>query len=167
MVQTVVGVAWPIELGLGDGSNAKFPQAQVFASGSAIPLVTLDLTPIGNGMYTSNYTFLAAGSYFIRYPVWADAGHTVMDTSYDIVLEEAYAQVNDLDSLPVAIISTLIDGVYSLGQYLKIIASAVAGKVSGGPATPVFRDIQDTRNVITGVADASGNRTTSTLNPGP
>lgn len=165
MVDVVVGVAWPLELGLGDGSNAKFPQAQVFASGAGVPLVTLNMVSVGNGMYTANFVFPVAGNYFVRYPVWADAAHTIPDTMYDIVLEEAYAQVNDLDSLPTAILNAMVSALYSLKQYLVIIGAAVAGKASNAPTNTVFRDIDDTRDVITSVADPSGDRTAATYNP--
>lgn len=48
---------------------------------------------------------------------------------------------------------------FSADRILRIVASAVAAKVSGGPGSPVFRNLQDTADVITGTADASGNRT--------
>ena len=56
-------------------------------------------------------------------------------------------------------------GAYTITQYIEIIGSSVAGKASGGPGSPVFRDLQDSRNVITGTADSSGNRTAATYNP--
>jgi hypothetical protein len=48
-------------------------------------------------------------------------------------------------------------------QAVDVLTSVTAGKVSGGPGAPVFRSIDDTRNVVVGVADAAGNRTTSTI----
>lgn len=53
----------------------------------------------------------------------------------------------------------VIESGFSAAEVLRIIASAVAGKSSGGPGSPVFRDLGDTKDRITGVADASGNRT--------
>ena len=53
---------------------------------------------------------------------------------------------------------TLIDAGFSAQQILRIIAAAVAGKSSGGPATPVFRNVADTKDQISGTADTSGNR---------
>jgi hypothetical protein len=165
MIQAVIGVAWPLELQLGDGSNIKFPQAQVFASGAAVPLATMDMTLLVGGMYSATYTFAASGSYFVRYPVWTDAAHTIPDGTYDIVLDEVYAQVNDLDSLPNAILNAMVSALYSLKQYLVIIGSAVAGKASNAPTNTVFRDIDDTRDVITSVAAPSGDRTAAIYNP--
>jgi hypothetical protein len=48
-------------------------------------------------------------------------------------------------------------------EAMDILTAVAAGKVSGGPGSPVFRSIDDTRNVVTGVADSNGNRTTSTI----
>lgn len=54
---------------------------------------------------------------------------------------------------------------FTYRDVLNIIAAAAAGKASGGPGSPVFRDLGDTTNVITGTADSSGNRTAATYNP--
>jgi len=52
---------------------------------------------------------------------------------------------------------------YSLKQALRICLSALGGKVSGLPGSPVFRDVGDTTNRITATTDANGNRTAVTL----
>lgn len=52
---------------------------------------------------------------------------------------------------------------YSASEAMDILTAVAAGKVSGGPGGPVFRSIDDTRDVVTGVADTDGNRTTSTI----
>lgn len=54
---------------------------------------------------------------------------------------------------------------YSASEAMDILTAYAAGKISGGPGSPVIRSIDDTRDVITGVADTDGNRTTSTLTP--
>ena len=63
------------------------------------------------------------------------------------------------------VLETPIEGAYSAKQLLRIIAAILAGKVSGGPGTPVFRDVNDTKNRVSGTADADGNRTAVTLDP--
>jgi hypothetical protein len=50
---------------------------------------------------------------------------------------------------------------FSLARTTKIIAASAAGKVSGGPGSPVFRNLGDTTDMITGVADSDGNRTSA------
>lgn len=48
-------------------------------------------------------------------------------------------------------------------QALRLISSALAGKVSGaGGSTIVFRDVNDTKNRITATVDGNGNRTAVT-----
>lgn len=51
------------------------------------------------------------------------------------------------------------EGSYTVEDLLKIIAAATGGKSSGGPNNPVFRNIADTVDRISGTADSSGNRT--------
>ena len=64
-----------------------------------------------------------------------------------------------------AVMGSLVDGNYTVAQILKIIASVTAGKVSGGPNAPAFRDLTDATTVVTGTVDSNGNRTGVTLNP--
>lgn len=52
---------------------------------------------------------------------------------------------------------------YSASEAMDVLTAVAAGKVSGAPGDPVFRSIDDTRDVVTGVADTDGNRTTSTI----
>ena len=65
-------------------------------------------------------------------------------------------------SLADAVWAKALETGYSADRILRIIAAASAGKVSGGPGSPVFRNLQDTADVITGTADSSGNRTAAT-----
>ena len=58
--------------------------------------------------------------------------------------------------------TALIDGPYSAQQIMKLIGAATAGKSSGGPGSPVFRNVADTVDAITGTADDDGNRTAAT-----
>lgn len=61
-----------------------------------------------------------------------------------------------------AVWNTLLEAGFTADLLLRIIAAATAGKVSGAPGSPVFRNVGDTKNQITGVADSSGNRTSAT-----
>jgi len=56
-----------------------------------------------------------------------------------------------------------IEGTYTAEEVMRIVSSALAGKVTGGPNSPVFRDISDTKNRITATTDANGNRSVVTL----
>lgn len=57
----------------------------------------------------------------------------------------------------------VIESGYTAAEILRILAAAVAGKTSGQPSSPVFRDIADTKDRITATVDSTGNRTAITL----
>jgi hypothetical protein len=48
---------------------------------------------------------------------------------------------------------------------MRINAAVSAGKTSGQPTAPVFRDLNDTVNRVVGTVDANGNRTAVTVTP--
>lgn len=53
----------------------------------------------------------------------------------------------------------VIESGYTAAEVLRLIAAVVAGKSSGGPGSPAFRDLGDTKDRVVGTADADGNRT--------
>jgi len=58
----------------------------------------------------------------------------------------------------------VIVGTYTFSDLLKIMASALAGKATGGGTTSVtFRGVDDTSDVIVATVDANGNRSAVTL----
>lgn len=61
-----------------------------------------------------------------------------------------------------AVWQTLIEAGYDASRVLRIIAAATAGKSSSGPDTPIFRNLGDTEDMISGTADGNGNRTAAT-----
>jgi len=63
-----------------------------------------------------------------------------------------------------AILDEVVVGSYTMRQLLKVMAAAMAGKVSGGgTSTITFRGVDDASNVIVATVDASGNRSAVTL----
>lgn len=57
----------------------------------------------------------------------------------------------------------VIEGTLTARQMLRAMAGVLAGKVSGGGTTnPVFRNMSDTKDVVSSTVDASGNRTAQT-----
>ncbi len=60
----------------------------------------------------------------------------------------------------------LLEGGYSAEQVLRIMAAALAGKLSGaGTGTVAIRDLADSKTRIEAEVDAQGNRTSITLDP--
>ena len=71
--------------------------------------------------------------------------------------------LNDLDAD--TILSSSIDGLYSLKDVFKLMAAMLAAKASGGGTdTITFRDLSDTLDRIIFTVDDDGNRLTATYN---
>jgi len=155
-----------LQLLTSDGVAGLYPQAEIYLSGASSPITTLDLTDLGNGRYAVDYTFPTIGQHFVKYIVYSDSEHTTKDTTYSEELEDILVEVNNLDSLPTSVMNFMVDSARTFKQFLRIVASAVAGKASSGPSTTKFRDLEDTRDVITTVANTSGDRTSATYDPG-
>lgn len=60
-----------------------------------------------------------------------------------------------------AVWSKLLEAGFDASRILRIIAAAAAGKMSGGPGSPTFRNLSDTQDQITGTADSNGNRSSA------
>lgn len=62
----------------------------------------------------------------------------------------------------------LTDGVevgFTLRQTLRLIAAVLCGRTTGGPASTIFRNMQNTANRVVTQADSDGNRNTISLIP--
>lgn len=58
----------------------------------------------------------------------------------------------------------VVTGTYTFAQLMKIMASALAGKLSGGGTTTLtFKSVDGASDVIEAIVDANGNRTSVTL----
>lgn len=62
------------------------------------------------------------------------------------------------------VLDEVVEGAYTVRHYLRLVAAALAGKLSGAAtATITIRDIGDSKNRITATVDSDGNRTAVTL----
>jgi len=62
------------------------------------------------------------------------------------------------------VLDLVVVGSYTIQDVLKIMASVLAGKLTGGGTTEVtFRGIDDTSDVVVATVDADGNRSTVTI----
>jgi hypothetical protein len=57
---------------------------------------------------------------------------------------------------------TVLETGFTASLMLRIIAAAAAGRSSGGPGSPVFRNLANTQDQITGTANSSGDRSAVT-----
>lgn len=62
-------------------------------------------------------------------------------------------------AIATAVGSRVVEGTFTHDEVMRLVASALAGKVSGaGTGTEVFRDLADSKNRVTFTTDANGNR---------
>lgn len=133
------------------------------------------------GIYRGDMPSVAAGIYYlVAYkqsggsPAVGDSdigeGAMEWDGSAEIALNSrsTFDSASDTVTLSAssvdAILDDPVDGSYTLRQILRLLASALAGKVSGGGTTTVtFRDLGDSKDRIVATVDSSGNRTAITL----
>lgn len=63
-----------------------------------------------------------------------------------------------------AILDEVVEGTYTMRQFLRLFASALGGELSGAATTTItIRDASDTKTRITATVDADGNRSAVTL----
>lgn len=121
-----------------------------------IPLVDLDpYDANGSGIPSAVWSETVPGSF-----VAGQAGKVLGDN-----LDVAVSTRPSAADVTAAVFAKLF-GTFTYEEVITIIAAFSAGKSSGFASNaPVFRDLDDTQNVISGTLDANGNRTAVTLTP--
>lgn len=108
-----------------------------------------ELTATGTEAYPSMFASLTGTS-----SIAADATAKGSMASEITVTGDLLSTANVGD----AVWSTLLEAGFTASQIVRIVAAATAGASSGGPGSPVFRNLGDTDDMISGTADSSGNR---------
>ena len=123
-----------------------------------VPLNTTDTNTLG--------TFRVAVSKSGALPVWQDY-MVVTANVWDSMFGASTLNVNVSTMASAAVDSILddpVEGSYTMRQLLRLMASALFGKASGGgTATITFRDLGDSKNRITATVTTNGDRTTVVL----
>jgi hypothetical protein len=123
-----------------------------------VPLNATDTNTLG--------TFRVAVSKSGALPVWQDF-MVVPSNVWDSMFGASVLNVNvsTMSSGAVdAILDDPVEGSYTMRQLLRLMASALFGKASGGgTATITFRDLGDSKDRITATVTSNGNRTTVVL----
>lgn len=96
---------------------------------------------------------------------------TKIDTIDDFLDTEIASIISTLAGVPTANQNAdalldrtdAVETAWTPRKVLRIMAAAVAGKVSGSPTAPVFRNITDTKARITATCSLAGDRTVVTL----
>ena len=124
----------------------------------SVPLDTTDTNTLG--------TFRVAVSKSGALPVWQDF-MVVPANVWDSMFGASTLNVNVATMSSGAVDSILddpVEGSYTMRQLLRLMASALLGKASGGgTATITFRDLGDSKDRITATVTSNGNRTTVVL----
>ena len=123
-----------------------------------VPLNTTDTNTLG--------TLRVAVSKSGALPVWQDF-MVVPANVWDSMFGASTLNVNVATMSSGAVDSILddpVEGSYTMRQLLRLMASALLGKASGGgTATITFRDLGDSKDRITATVTSNGNRTTVVL----
>ena len=123
-----------------------------------VPLNATDTNTLG--------TFRVAVSKSGALPVWQDY-MVVPANVWDSMFGASTLNVNVSTMSSAAVDSILddpVEGSYTMRQLLRLMASALFGKASGGgTATITFRDLGDSKDRITATVTSNGNRTTVVL----
>lgn len=92
-------------------------------------------------------------------------GTVIVDLFYRPITDDG-ALTGDDASPASGMLGEAIEGAHTVEDLLRIIAAAVAGKVSGAEGNaPVFRDLNDTKDRIIAATTADGNRTAVSHDP--
>lgn len=86
MISADVGVATPLELTLYDGATNQGARARIRTISGTL-VTTVNLTHIGDGVYTSTWTPVSAGYYIAEFTVYTDGTYTTENLFYTNVSE--------------------------------------------------------------------------------
>lgn len=144
------------------GEAANFAKALYYFNGTTwvVSSITVTVTEIGStGFYHADYTPTAAGTYFV----------SVTHPTYNVAgFDDTLDATTDGNLTLAGIITAIADGFTAHGQTLRkalrILMSNAAGKSSGFASNaPVFRAVDDSKDVITATIDTNGDRTAVTV----
>lgn len=124
--------------------------------------VAVTVTEIANGRYSVTFTPNATGVWavLVRHATYNKRGwQEIFDVTTDGVISIADASDGLLDR------ANGIESGYTLRQVLRLVASILLGKASGGPTGSTFRDLNDSKDRVVATADANGDRTVMTVDP--
>jgi hypothetical protein len=163
---TLTGLLWNTV-----GLSAYYNRQGATGSATAITLASMTKGgPYISGGFVAVDSTNMPGVYQLGIPNAALAG---LATYVTIVIKGPSINVVPviiiIDLNAAGVLDSVVDGPsggYNLGQLIRLMASALMAKVSGGgTSTITFRSIGDSVNVITSIVDVNGNRTSVTLSP--
>lgn len=143
--------------GLANGDFTK-----LLSKDGASDSTTVTVSEIGSGRYTVTFTPSSVGVWtvIVKNATYAPRGFA---ETYDVTTDGIPSISESADGLLDR--SNGVESGRTLRQILRLMASVLLGKASGGAASSVFRDTNDTKDRVTTTANASGDRTSVTYDP--
>jgi len=143
--------------GLVNGDFSKF--LSVDGVNSA---VVVTVSEIGNGRYQASFTPTSTGFWYLLITN-ATYNPRGWDEEFDVTTGGVLSTSDIANGI--LLLANGVESGFTVQDTLRLMSGVLCGKVSGGPGSPVFRNMPDTANRVAATADASGNRTVVTLTP--
>lgn len=86
MLRATIDEPIPLQVQVADGRTDLFARAQVYEVGNPVPISTVSLPHVNDGLYGSTITFTVSGYFTAQYQIFTDAGFTT-EAKYDIEVE--------------------------------------------------------------------------------
>lgn len=106
-IPAAVGEAVSLVSIIQDGNEALYPQVEIYATGGASPLTTINLTHRAKGRYEGVWTPSSVGAYTALFITYTDSGHTIESLVYMREAEQIFVSQNSLDDLATSIVRAL------------------------------------------------------------
>jgi hypothetical protein len=87
-IDVIIGETARLALTLEDGNVAQYPRVNIYNPGISLPLATLNLVHLSEGLYEVPWVPPGLGTYNAVYTVYQDVGHTVPSTKYSKELDQ-------------------------------------------------------------------------------
>ncbi len=120
--------------------------------------IAITIAEVGDGRYSATFTPNATGFWnmCLRNSTYNPRGWS---EGFDVTTDGVF------DIFDIFTKADMVETGWDLQDTLRVMAAVLCGKVSGGPGTPAFTNLQQTATRVSAVADSSGNRTTVNLTP--
>ncbi len=136
--------------------NADFTKA-LHKDGVVQSAAGVAVTEIGIGEYKVTFTPASAGTWRLR--VEQSSGSAYNKRGWEETYDVSVGGVLSTSDVAAAVWAYLVEGAFTAGRMLRIVAAVLAGKTAGGRSSITARDLSDSTNMLVGSADEAGDRT--------
>lgn len=119
--------------------------------------VTVTVAAIGSGEYKVSFTPTSAGAWRLR--VEQSSGNAYNKRGWEATYDVTAGGALSTSDIAAAVWAYLVEGAFTAGRMLRIVAAALAGKSTGGRSSFTARDLSDSTDMVVGSANEAGDRT--------